>query len=714
MPHRTPAARSCIVAFCVILLLGATHAWSQTASTPTRQPIRTSPLRPPTSQPATSQPASSVGDLPLGDVLAASANIDSLVEANYRSNKLQPNPPARDEVFLRRTYLGLIGRIPTYQETRAFIDSRHPNKRSMLIDELLDSEGYLSHQFNYFADLLRVKSYLTRAPGIPYVNWIKQSLRDNKPYDRMVYELLTAEGYTWENGAAGYYQRDFAMPLDNMSNTTQTFLGTRLVCAQCHDHPTDIWTQLEYHQMAAFTYGIETQTPRGVNPNIDELHRLVNREAGTQDLMSDVRQAARQLVEPLAYRVTYHPKPLKLPHDYKYDDAKPHDVVAPATIFGPAVDEDQPPRDAYAAWLTSPENPRFTLVIANRLWKRVFGVGLIEPVDDLKAGNEPSNPELMQFLVEQMVHFNYDLKQFTRMLYNTKVYQRSVGAREPEAGVPYHFPGPVLRRMSAEQMWDSFLTLAIEDVDLRKGDDADRSYNYQKLEAYRRTDAQVLLAMARELGKEIYAARVHGRQQNDLRVQIEVARKANQMDRVAMLETQAAQLREEYTAYVRELRRAREDATEPAAGGMMTGAMQPTPTPPQQDPRWKAFGRDMVRASELPQPAPLGHFLRMWGQSDRDLIENASTDAGVPQILSLLNGPAYDQMMRVESVLVRHVNSTDSPRERIRIIFLTVLNRPPTEPEIALGLREVKQFGPEGYGNIVWALLNTRQFSFIQ
>ena len=398
-------------------------------------------------------------------ILAASRRVDRLIESDYVKHKVKPNPVADDAVFVRRIYLDIIGRIPTHDEAAAFLKSRDPQKRAKLIDKLLDSDGYVSHQFNYWADLLRVRSRMRYAPAQPYIDFVKNSLRQNKPYDQFVRELLTAEGYTWDNGAAGYYLRDTGMPLDNMSNTAQVFLGTQLVCAQCHNHPFDSWTQKQYYQLAAFTYGIQTRDRR--NKRFLEIRQMYR----DGKLNRNTYRSANRIMRPLAYKVNETSRKLQLPKDYQYDDAKPRQVIDPKTIFGQdvVVKPGDSPRMIYARWMTSPKNPRFTAVIANRLWKRAFGIGLIEPVDDLKDGIEPSNPALMKFLVSQVVDLKFDLKQYQRILFNTKTYQREVTVAEVSADDTYYFPGPVLRRLSAEQLWDSLMTMTIPEVDARKG-----------------------------------------------------------------------------------------------------------------------------------------------------------------------------------------------------------------------------------------------------
>ena len=174
------------------------------------------------------------------DSLRSAAEVDRLVAASYAKHSVSANPKTSDEQFVRRIYLDVTGTIPTLGQTRKFLATIGPEKRSALIDELLSSDGYASHWFNYWADVLRYTDSLNNnVRGEPYRQWIKQSLAESKPWDKFVRELLTAEGLVWKNPATGYVQRDSGMPLDNMNNTVRIFLGTRIGCAQCHDHPFD-------------------------------------------------------------------------------------------------------------------------------------------------------------------------------------------------------------------------------------------------------------------------------------------------------------------------------------------------------------------------------------------------------------------------------------------------------------------------------------------
>lgn len=628
----------------------------------------------------------------MAQTLEVSRRIDKLIEAGYARHNVKPNPLASDEVFLRRVYLDIVGRIPSHDEAVAFLDSADPAKRGKLIDRLLDSEGYVSNQFNYWADLLRLQSQMRYVPAQPYLDYVKDSIRNNKPYDQMVRELVTAEGYTWENGAAGYYLRDVGMPLDHMSNTIQVFLGTQLVCAQCHDHPFDSWTQMQYYKLAAFTYGVETRDRR--NEKFLELRKM----SRDSDLDQEVFRSANRILLPLAYRTNQTKRDLRLPHDYQYGDARPNDRVTAAALFGEDVkiEPGDNPVDIYARWMTSPTNPRFTNVIANRLWKRVMGVGLIEPVDDFKDGVNPSNPELMKLLTGQMVALKYDLKQYLRILYNTRTYQREATTDELPEEEPYHFPGPVLRRLSAEQLWDSMLTLTIPDVDERKGEVRDNG-RYSNGPELAGMEMKEIMEMAREEAKRRQAQVKFQERTRDVQKQLRVAVRTGDQATAGKLQQEMARVRREIYGPEgeRRIRQARQRV-------------------PETDPRWRGISRDLVRASELESPARPGHFLRMFGQSDREVIENASTEATVPQILTLLNGPIYGQLSSKNSVLSRNLEKAGTAEEKVEVLFVSILSRRPTPREKSLTLPRIQADGSRGIEDVTWALLNTRQLMFAQ
>ena len=572
----------------------------------------------------------------IAKVRESAARIDQFINAKLAAEGIDPNPEIDDARFVRRAYLDITGQIPTGREAYLFVRSNLSNKREVLIDYLLNSVGYSSHMFNYLADNWRIVDKSSNNTYIrPWAEWVKKSLRQNKPYDLMVREMLTADGQIFDNPAVGYRLRDVGMPLDHLNNTVRIFLGTRIGCAQCHDHPFDKWTQKEFYQLAAFEGGLRTQLPRPeyAQPNLKKATADVGERSREANRMRQIERWNR-------YGVVETAAKLKFPHDYAYDDAKPNEIVLPEILFGkrPAVPENSSRRQVYAHWMTSRQNPRFTRAIVNRMWKRAFGVGMFEPVDDMTDYTKASNPELETFLISEMRRLNYDLKEFMRIVYNTDAYQRSVTYDDIDLSKPYHFQGPVLRRMSAEQVWDSVLVLTVNSTD----------------KYLRPNDNPFIAAVQAEPGLSV----------EQLKAKVD-----------------------EYDSAEKSKR--------------------------DHNRRHTYRGLVLRRASELPQPLPAGHFLRQFGQSDREIIADGSTEGTVPQLLALFNGPITHIMLEAGSVVHREVMGAQ-PNDRLTVVFLSILGRMPTNEERVACFREIQENEAAGMGNVIWALLNTREFLFVQ
>ena len=422
------------------------------------------------------------------------------------------------------------------------------------------------------------------------------------------------------------------MPLDNLANTIRVFLGTRIGCAQCHDHPFDRWTQKEFYQLAAFESGVRTVASR-------REMAFSNVASAVKALPTKSRASGRlrQLPRYNREKVSEGKRKLRFPRDYSYDNAKPGQVVVPNVLFGslPKLGPKDSPRKVFASWLTDKKNPRFALTLANRLWQRAMGVGLMEPVDDIRDESEATNPELMKFLSSELIRLNFDMKEFQRIIYHTRAYQRQVTYDDLPVDKPYHFAGPVLRRMTAEQVWDSLLTLTLREPDafVRPSD----ARYIAALNANSKASAKELTAKAEKL------------------LNLEADRRKQQR-------------------------------TQSYKGVLLR------------------------RASELPQPLPNGHFLRQFGQSDREIISGSTTDGTVPQVLTMFNGPVTHMMLEPGSVIYDEVTQADGMRNRVRIIFLSILGRNPNPRDLQLSSTEIRSNGNAGYGNVIWALLNTREF----
>ncbi len=737
------------------------------------------------------------------DIKATATKIDELVNAKLAKENITPNKLASDEIFVRRVYLDVAGRIPMLHETTEFLKSSDTDKRSKLIDKLLDGDGYVDNFFNYWADILRMKSIMvgggqSLAAYYAYSGWLKNSLRDNKPYDEMVREAVTASGKTYENGAVGFYIRDYNMPLDNMAVTTQVFLGTSMVCAQCHNHPFDKWTQMDYYQMAAFSYGM-TGTNGLTNPLLARAiygGRAVKNKgerysvaASNFDLPEgierrDVTRAMSEILRPLRYNAVLdesHRKALRLPHDYQYPNARPKEVVSPFipasfSKDGDIIKKREAPIIAYADWMTSKSNPRFTTVIANRLWKKLMGRGLIEPVDEITDSTVPSNPQLMAFLEGTMKSLNYDMKAYLRAILNSAAYQREAYTKDVELGEIYNFPGPLLRRMSAEQIWDSMVALykpnpdtpsigarVSAEIAIRRVEWLDRALNSldpKELHAY---TIKVALKQ-KELAAEVRAAQESLEAASKAKDE-EAIRKAKraistQRTRISAAvdeivynagfkrfeEMAAAGDLDKFsndTEFVKEVEAALQSKKDGEVLSMdealaILARQRKSKLQAQAKMRMKADAeryeangknekaallawenyRDtyMLRASDLRSPAPNGHFLREFGQSDRELVENANGEATVGQALMLLNGKAFSNLMNRYTLIARTMdkarkNGSDAV---IDTVYLSLLSRKATADEHALLRPIADNADSTDRGDVLWTVLNTRQFFFIQ
>ena len=731
------------------------------------------------------------------------AQIDALVNENLAKQKITANAPASDEVFVRRVFLDIIGRIPTLKETTDFLASTEADKRAQLIDSLLASNGYTQNFFNYWADILRLKSQSVGGgqslpAGYAYANWLQAALKENKPYDQLVRELVTADGKTYENGAVGFYIRDYNMPLDNMAVTTQIFLGTSMVCAQCHNHPFDKWTQMDYYQMAGHSYGM-TGSNGLTNPLLAQAvygasygKKAAKSKKGQggvkMDLppgmaKTDVNKAMTEILRPLRYNTVLDQtdrRPLRLPHDYKYDDAKPNTLVEPTipasfSKDGNVVKAGEKPIDAYGDWMTSKSNPRFTTVIANRLWKKAMGLGLIEPVDEITDSTVPSNPKLMTFLEDTMKSLNYDMKAYLRIIYNSAAYQRAAYTKDVELGEVYHFPGPVLRRMTAEQIWDSMVALYKPGADqvslntsidrtvaLRRIEWLDRALNAlspdelkkcaitvaetQKRLAGEVRKAQVDLTAATKAKDEAAiraAKRVVSTQRKRIDETVEEIvftagfKKFAELARDGKLTEQvndpefAAEIAtvikskngadlgiDEALAVLARQERARLTAAQKARTQRDAETFSADDKKEKATLKaWESYRDEyMVRSADLRSPAPNGHFLREFGQSDRELVENSNDEASVGQALMLLNGRVFSQLVNPYTVISRSMKraAAKGPDSLIDTVYLSLMSRTATEEEKALLRPVVEKGSATAQGDLLWTVLNTRQFFFIQ
>ena len=300
--------------------------------------------------------------------------IDVLVAGELRNKRLKMPLAADDTTLCRRLYFDITGRPPTSDELREFLKTKD---RPALIKKLINSEGYVHHMYSFWADLLRVKRNLNdnvgQLYGDSYIEWLKEQIRVNTPYNKLTKNVLGANGNIWENPATGYLLRDLGMPLDNLSNTTQIFLGIDMACAQCHDHPFDEWTQMDFYKTAAFFAQVQTKNSQdGVKEHIKGLREEAKKMQtdGKRGIENKLNNYLRTIYE---YGVDSKPNGrLRLPDDYAYRDADPKSVVYASSPYGTRVKEsrnknkrEKDPhnlRRSFVDWVIADTNPHLHLI----------------------------------------------------------------------------------------------------------------------------------------------------------------------------------------------------------------------------------------------------------------------------------------------------------------------------------------------------------------
>ncbi len=356
--------------------------------------------------------------LALSDPPAPVNFIDEAVFAKLAELGIPASDLADDSTFLRRVTIDIAGRLPTLEETRAFLADSAANKRARWIDRLLDSPEYADYFANKWAAVLRNKrrdaSYVRGTYS--FHDWIRQSLYENKPYHQFVREIVTAQGEIGDNPPVAWY-REVGEVNQQVEDTAQLFLGLRIQCARCHHHPFEKWSQQDYYGMAAFFSRLSKK--KGERPE-----------------------------EP---RVFHRPGPAQAQHPKTGQMVPPTGLGATPAALTP----DHDPRQALADWMTAPENPFFATALVNRYWKHFFDRGLVDPEDDMRLTNPPSNPELLAALAQHFVASGYDLKDLIRTITNSRAYQLSALPNDHNLTDKQNFSRFYPRRLAAEVLLDA-------------------------------------------------------------------------------------------------------------------------------------------------------------------------------------------------------------------------------------------------------------------
>jgi hypothetical protein len=341
--------------------------------------------------------------------------IDDLVAAKWKSLHLAPSKIAGDSEFLRRAYLDAAGILPTSEDVETFLADPSPDKRARVVDHLLQREEFVDYWAYKWSDLLLVSTRRLNSTAMwAFYDWIRDSVKQNKPWNQFATEIFAGSGSTRQNGALNYFvlHKD---PIDLSENATLAFTGQRIMCARCHNHPLEKWTQTQYYQMA-------------------NLFARIGVKNGT---MGD------NIVFAKATGDVLHPKL-----------ARP---LPPTPLDGQSmpIDSTADRRALFAAWLTSPQNSLFSRTIVNRVWANFMGRGLVDPVDDVRAANPSSNEELFAALTKDFVEHGYDVQRLIRMILNSSVYQLSSEANATNQADNMFYSKHIIRRLPAEVILDA-------------------------------------------------------------------------------------------------------------------------------------------------------------------------------------------------------------------------------------------------------------------
>jgi len=342
--------------------------------------------------------------------------IDNLVAEKLKTLKIAPSPVANDSTFIRRAYLDAAGILPTAEEVENFLADKSADKRSKLIDALLERDEFVDYWAYKWSDLLLVSSRKLRSSGMwSFYNWIRDSVKENKHWDQFAREIFTSSGNTRENGALNYFviHKD---PIDIAENATQAFLGQRLTCARCHNHPLEKWTQRQYYQFA-------------------NLFSRVGAKNGAEP--GDIVVFAK------ASGNINHPRLLK--------------PLAPTPLDGTpmSLDSSEDRRVHFAEWLTSKDNVYFARSAMNRVWGNFMGRGIVDPVDDVRASNPPSNQELFDAVTKDFVDNGFDVKGLIRTIMNSAAYQLSAEANATNQNDNKYYSKYIVKRLPAEVLLDA-------------------------------------------------------------------------------------------------------------------------------------------------------------------------------------------------------------------------------------------------------------------
>lgn len=682
------------------------------------------------------------------DVIVTRASAKAAAE-----RKIEPMPLVDDSVFLRRIYVDLIGRIPTDAEVRDFATRPAKGRREQLVEELLKDDRFSDRWTIFFADMLRLRSQASGGQAL--IAYVHNAVKTGMPYDELCRRLIYTNGKAGRIPEVGFILGDDADPLAMASVTSQVFLGVRIGCAQCHDHPFDVWKRRDFYDMAAFygkTRRFESQLtkiiyateadqttimwpPEGVGP-AEERKPIAPRFPFPIDESKDtpayikrlaaVRQAkiaaipvakgptVDDLLESTSEKVTKATTG-KLAEELATADAKKdiRKIDVQKGLYKPSE-----LREQLAQNVTDPRNRYFSRALVNRVWKTLIGRGFVEPVDDFRADNPPAMPEALDYLADEFVASDYDLRTLVRLIVSSEAYQRAhcpTDIDEPtRVMMETQLLATPVRRMIAEAMYDSIVTAGHlfepkhspgknertirEIVRVPKGGKPGEISQPVNLAAANKGPAMMAGA-----GGPAMAAATGYALEDAIELDFNSILKEQGEEEVELDEMKAMS-KEELEAQRMAQQRMMRSSTE-YEDKVVTRVVDENPV----------FNSSL----RMQSPAPEGHYLRIFGQPNRsDLGDLRDDSASMRQALMMLNGRVTHEAARVgdlEPMYRLLTGKAVNVEKAVQLAYMEILTRQPSSEEISDAKQIIGDAATpvDGMADLRWILMNCNEFRFL-
>jgi hypothetical protein len=693
----------------------------------------------------------------LSTVLADPATIEDklLSENQAKGINTAPAGPVDDLGFARRLCLDLVGRIPTGKEIKTFLSWPENERRQRLIDQYMADKGFADRFSAFFADMLRIRS--NQEGGNALLAYVHQAISTDMPYDEMCRRLIATNGKAGRTPEVGFVLGDDADPMALASATAQVFMGIRISCAQCHDHPFDKWTREDFYSVAAF-FG---KTRRRENNLTRTVYTTEDKMSSVMWPPEDESDAADRKPMKASFPFPYLDETEELAFIKRFEALREKRNAKSQQPKGPSVDDllasagaktksrlkgserdllkvsteaksdirgidinaelykRSELRRQLAEKITSPRNRYFSRLIVNRLWKDLVGAGFVEPVDDFRDNNPASHPQTMDYLAEEFVANGFSIRWLVKEIVSSPAYQRSHAARDADAAerekLEQAFLVTKIRRMKAEAMYDSLVTAGhLFEVKHMAGE------NPRVIKQRIRVPVEMT---DEEAAQQSDADQPEALASNDEAMMAEqnmVASTADYgLEKAIEIDFDAVLAADDTSPMIDSMQKMSRDDIE-----AMRMAASPTPKPgvkyvTKLVERTVDDNPKFSSAYRMATPAPAGHFLRLFGQPARvDLGDERIENASMRQALLMLNGQLTHQAARVgplEPVYPMLTGSDADLEKAVQYTYVEILTRKPSANEVAEAIEIIESAAEPmtGFADFRWILLNSNEFRFL-